>query len=208
MRTLIAILVPMFLFSLPSLGTAQTTELRILESSNLELNATFDASTFQFDLICETPMPFAEMALLGSFGTSRISFFLIHDDDDDDELTKCFKKHPEPVKKDGESDKDYNSRRQQWKNDIRSCMNQHPPRESDSYVPPKGGAEKSGGGWKDKDEKIWKPWNPATPGHSPHWDRQKPDGSEHENKYPNPPIPEENHGDSCVVPVEVQLWIK
>ena len=104
------------------------------------------------------------MALLGNIGSSGTSLAFAQEDDEDEEeeLTKRFRLHPEPVKKDGESDKDYASRRHQWKNDIRSCMNQHPPRESDGYVPPTGGPVKAGGGWKDKKGRIWKPWDPSS----------------------------------------------
>jgi hypothetical protein len=105
-------------------------------------------------------------------------------------LDTCLNLNPKPVRQSGESETAYNQRFQQWKNDIRSCMNTHPPRESDGYVPPKGGPKKSKGGWVDKDGKIWKPWDPSQPGHSPHWDVQDPDGG-YENVYLEPEIPEQ-----------------
>jgi len=107
-----------------------------------------------------------------------------------DPLTDYFNEHPEPTQQDGESDADYNQRRQQWKNDIRNGLNQFPPRDSDGYIPPKGGPRKEGGGWKDRDGCIWEPWDPAQPSHSPHWDKQLPTGK-HDAVYPDPPVPRE-----------------
>ncbi len=163
-RTLIAI--TLFVISLSCLAleaTAQTTQLSVLETGVLDIGVTVEANIFDSTVTAEFPLPFISSNIRWNLGLAGLSFAqLQEEDDDEDPLTTCFNNHPEPVQKDGETDKVYNARRQQWKNDIRSCMNQHPPRESDGYVPPTGGPVKSGGGWKDKDGKIWKPWNPAT----------------------------------------------
>ena len=106
------------------------------------------------------------------------------------DLDTCFDSNPDPVQQEGESTSDYNFRRQQWKNSIRSCMNDHPPRSSDGYEAPSGGPVKENGGWKDSDGRIWKPWDPSQP-HNPHWDRQN-SGGGYTNVYPSPEIPKQS----------------
>lgn len=79
------------------------------------------------------------------------------------------KKCPEPTKKDGESDADFQKRlnawRSEWRRQAEACMKRNQP---DEPFVPKKGADQKKAPWVDENGREWEPH--ADDKHRPHWD--------------------------------------